>query len=444
MDRLIAEFRGRIANTAGDSVLAEFPSVVDAVQCAVAVQERLTDANSGVAEDRAVSFRIGIHVGDVMIRGADLLGDGVNIAARVEQFADPGGVCISGKAYDEVEGKLPFAFRDRGEQQLKGIARPLRVFAVSARAAAIDGEAGGITSTATAKPLSLPDKPSIAVLPFENMSGDPEQEYFADGVVEDLITALSRIRSFFVIARNSSFTYKGKAVDIRQVGRELGVRYVLEGSIRKAGHRVRITGQLIEAATGRHIWADKFDGALEDIFELQDRITESVVSAIEPTLTASEIDIATAKSSESLSAYDLYLRALPETYRLDREAYQRAEELLRQAVELDPKSADALAALTFVKSRFILNGWASLEDVKAEVLELARRAIHADPDHGVALANASWAYAALDVMKRRWLWRSEHFGRIRTPPWFGDSAVGSSSIAPSSTGLSHSSRQACG
>jgi TolB-like protein len=302
MDGLIAAHGGRIANTAGDSVLAEFPSAVDAVQCAVAVQEKLGDTSAGVPEDRRLLFRIGLHVGDVVVRGRDLLGDGVNIAARLEALCEPGGICISDAAHRHVRKALPLAYTDLGEQHVKNIDEPVRVFAVKSAAAAARPSAP--------KPLPLPDKPSIAVLPFTNMSGELEQEYFGDGLVEDIITALSRFRGLFVIARNSSFTYEGIPVDVRRVGRELGVRYVLEGSVRKAGNRLRITGQLIEAATGAHVWADRFDGALEDVFELQDRITQGVIAAIVPTLEQAEVERARRKPTGSLDAYDCYLRGL--------------------------------------------------------------------------------------------------------------------------------------
>jgi adenylate cyclase len=249
MDGLIAEHGGRIANTAGDSVLAEFPIVVDAVQCAVAVQEKLREANAGLADERRLQFRIGVHVGDVMVKGGDLLGDGVNVAARVQALAEPGGVWISGRAHDEVEGKLPHWFEDKGEQEVKGIARPIRVYALA--------DVSSTGKPKQVKALRLPDKLSIAVLPFTNMSGDPEQEYFADGVAEEITTALGRLRGFFVIARNSAFTYKGHAVSVQRVGRDLGVRYVLEGSVRKTGDRVRIGVQLAHAATGREIWSER-------------------------------------------------------------------------------------------------------------------------------------------------------------------------------------------
>jgi adenylate cyclase len=328
MDDLIASHGGRIANTAGDSVLAEFPSVVDAVECAVAVQEMLGKANSGVAEEQVLRFRIGVHVGDVMVRGGDLLGDGVNVAARLEQMANPGGVCVSGRAYEEIEGKLALAFEDRGEQQVKNIARPVRVYAV----------ATGSTSPRGTRLFPIPDRPSIAVLPFTNMSGDPEQEYFADGITEELITALNRVKWFFVIARNSSFTYKGRAVDVKQVGRDLGVRYVLGGSVRKSGNRLRITGQLIEASTGHHIWADRFDGRLEDVFELQDTITDAIVAAIEPNVREVEVQRSRSKSTESLQAYDLCLQALPNiNFVISKpENNDKAMFLLFKAIALDP------------------------------------------------------------------------------------------------------------
>jgi TolB-like protein/class 3 adenylate cyclase len=267
MDRLIASHRGRIFNTAGDSVVADFASTVDAVQCAVAVREAIGKGNTGRSEGEPMQFRIGIHVGDIIVQGENLFGDAVNVAARLEAIAEPGGVCVSRVVRDQVRDKVNYAFEDLGEQQVKNIARPVRLYRVRDNATPIERRL-----RVTPQPLPLPDKPSIAVLPFANMSGDPEQEYFADGMVEEIITALSRIRWLFVIARNSTFTYKGQAVDVKQVGRELGVRYILEGSVRKAGGRVRITSQLIDASTGTHLWADHFDGSLEDVFELQDRV----------------------------------------------------------------------------------------------------------------------------------------------------------------------------
>jgi len=277
LDPQIAEHHGRIVNTTGDGMLVEFASVVDAVRCAVAVQQAMPEQNANVAADNRIELRIGINLGDVIVEGDDLYGDGVNIAARIEALADAGGVFVSNTVHDHVRDRLPFVFEDLGEQQVKNIARPVHVWRVRLG-----------TKPATSAPLPRPDKPSIAVLPFANMSGDPEQEYFADGMVEEIITALSRIKWLFVIARNSSFTYKGQAVDVKQVGRELGVRYVLEGSVRQAGGRVRITAQLIDATTGAHLWADRFDGSLEDVFELQDKVASSVAGVIEPALQAAE------------------------------------------------------------------------------------------------------------------------------------------------------------
>ena len=295
----VNDHQGRVVKTTGDGILVEFSSPVEAVRCATEIQECLA-ATGSRESPKALQLRIGINLGDIIIEAdGDIYGDGVNVAARLEQMAEPGGIWDSGKVYEEVRDKLPYSFEDQGEQQVKNITRPVRVY--SLQAAPTDT---GAPSTRPALPL--PDRPSLAVLPFTNMSGDPEQEYFADGVVEEIITALSRVRWFFVIARNSSFTYKGRSVDIRQVGRELGVRYVLEGSIRKAGSRVRVTGQLIEAANGRHVWADRFDGELADIFDLQDRITESVVGAIEPSISRAEIERSSAKPTHDLDAYDLY------------------------------------------------------------------------------------------------------------------------------------------
>jgi adenylate cyclase len=309
IDPTIAAYRGRIVKTTGDGMLVEFASAVDAARCAIDVQRGMAVQNADVSQEVRLEFRIGVHVGDIIIDDNDIFGDGVNIAARLEGIAEPGGVCISDDAQRQVRGKLDVAFDDIGPQALKNIAEPMRVWRVRLGGAPVAAAAGNVAQSA--QPLALPEKPSIAVLPFQNLSGDPEKEYFADGMVEDIITALSKVKWFFVIARNSSFTYKGKHVDIRQVGRELGVRYVLEGSIRKAGNRIRITGQLIEAATGSHVWADKLEGDLEDIFDLQDRITETVVAAIEPSLNFAEIRRSSSKPTDSLDAYDFYLRALP-------------------------------------------------------------------------------------------------------------------------------------
>ena len=328
LDPKIAEHRGRIVKTTGDGMLVEFASAVDAARCAVEVQRDMAGRNAGVAPDKRIDLRIGIHVGDIIIDGDDIFGDGVNIAARLEGIAEPGGICISDDAQRQILGKVEVAFDDLGEQTLKNIARPMRTYRMRAAADAV--------AQATTTALALPDKPSIAVLPFQNMSGDPEQEYFADGMVEDIITALSRFKSLFVIARNSSFTYKGRAVDIKQVGRELGVRYVLEGSVRKAAGRVRITGQLIDSETGNHLWADRFDGSLEDIFDLQDQMTSSVVGAIAPRIDQAEMERARRKPVEKLDAYDCFLRGLPCARVITRESQDEALRLFYQAIDLDP------------------------------------------------------------------------------------------------------------
>jgi adenylate cyclase len=296
LDPKISEHKGRIVKTTGDGLLVEFASVVDAVRCAAAVQQAMPERNAGVAADNRIELRIGINLGDVIVEGDDLYGDGVNIAARVEALADAGGVFVSNTVHDQVRDRLPFAFEDLGEQQVKNITRPVRVYRVR--------NVEVVARSPPAPALPLPDKPSIAVLPFANMSGDPEQEYFADGMVEEITTALSRIRWLFVIARNSSFKYKAQAIDVKQVGRELGVRYVLEGSVRKAGGRVRITAQLIDALSDAHLWADRFDGLLEDVFDLQDQVAISVAGVIEPTLRAAEIRRSSGRPTHDLTAYD--------------------------------------------------------------------------------------------------------------------------------------------
>ena len=387
LDRFIGENRGRIANTAGDSVLAEFGSAVDAVKCAVDAQTALADANSSLPPDCRINFRIGVHIGDVMVQAGDLFGDGVNIAARLQALAKPGAVCISGATYDQVRKVLPTTFEDLGAQQVKNIHEPIRTYQVV--------DANGRAHFPPGKPKNfppLPDKPSIAVLPFQNMSGDADQEYFADGMVEDIITALSRFKSLFVIARNSSFTYKGKAVDIKQVGRELGVRYVLEGSVRKAGGKVRITGQLIDASSGAHLWADRFDGLLDDIFELQDNVTSSVVSAIAPRLEQAEIDRSERKPTESLDAIDLYYRAIQSYWRVTRQGNEKALQLARQAISHDPNFAAAygVALACFAQRRD--EGWQKDDDA-AEVKQYALRGIEAGADDAFALSRAAYFFS---------------------------------------------------
>jgi TolB-like protein len=385
IDRLIGQHRGRIANTAGDSVLAEFPSVVDALQCAVEVQKELGEANDGVPDDRRMSFRIGIHVGDVMVRGGDLLGDGVNIAARLQALAEPGGLCLSGVAYEYVKQSALVQFRDLGPQTVKNIGHSIRAYA-----SANEGAADAIE----ANPPAVPDKPSIAVLPFANMSGDVEQEYFADGLVEDLITGLSRFKSLLVIARNSSFTYKSRAVDVKQVGRELGVRYVLEGSVRKAATRVRIAAQLIEAESGVHVWAERYEGSLEDIFAVQDELTASLLGALGGQLEKAEIARAKRKRPTNLDAYDLFLRALATMRTYTPEGLEEALRLYHSAIEADPEFAAAYAgaAMCYV-IRKLRNWMVNREWEVAETARLARRAVLLGGDDGLALCYAGQALA---------------------------------------------------
>jgi adenylate cyclase len=387
VDPAIAGHNGRIVKTTGDGLLVEFGSAVDAVTCAMAVQELMTERK----DQSTIAFRIGINVGDIIIDGGDIFGDGVNVAARVENECEPGGVCLSDDAFRHVRGKTAFAFDDLGERSLKNIDRPVRLYAArstSSTSATIKAPVD------TAKQLSLPDRPSIAVLPFQNMSGDAEQDYFADGMVEDIITALSRFKSLFVIARNSSFTYKGKAVDIKQVGRELGVRYVLEGSVRKSGGRVRITGQLIEAATGAHIWADKIDGALEDVFELQDEVTQRVVGAIEPSITQAEINRAQEKATSNLDAYDLYLKALAVHYPQTPDDIAEALRLLDRAIELDPNYSWAKAFAAYIHAFKVTQGWVKRIDQEAG-RKLAREAIVLSRDDPNTLGYAAHALAIL-------------------------------------------------
>jgi adenylate cyclase len=373
LDPKIAEHRGRIVKTTGDGLLVEFASVVDAVRCAVAVQQAMPERNIGIAADNRIELRIGINLGDVIVEGDDLYGDGVNIAARIEALADAGGVFVSNTVHDHVRDRLPFVFQDLGEQQVKNIARAVRVYRVSVAGTyspTLPSPAGG--GGLERGSLSLPDKPSLAVLPFQNMTGDTEQDYFVDGVVEEITTAISRLPWLFVIARNSSFTYKGRAVDVKQAARELGVRYVLEGSVRKAGNRVRITGQLIDTATGAHIWADRFDGALDDIFELQDEVASSVVGAIEPKLRSAEIERARRKPTESLDAYDLYLRALEEGYRDTEEGTRLAIDLARQTLNIDPSYAPAATLVGLCSHNLRVRGWGPVRILRSRRLSVSR------------------------------------------------------------------------
>jgi TolB-like protein/class 3 adenylate cyclase len=392
-DPKVTDHRGRIVKNTGDGALVEFASVVDAVRCADEIQRSVAEQNTDVPQDKRIEFRIGIHVGDIIIADDDIFGDGVNIAVRLEGIAEPGGICISDDAHRQVRGKVESTLEDMGSQSLKNIAEPMRAWRVR-----IGPSSSPATKppTETAQPLALPDKPSIAVLPFQNMSGDTEQEYFADGMVEDIITGLSRSNSLFVIARHSSFTYKGKAVDIKQVGRDLGVRYVLEGSVRKAGNRVRITGQLIDATTGAHLWADRFDSQLEDIFDLQDQVTSCVIGAIFPRLERAEIERAKRKPTESLQAYDYYLRALSSFYQFTREQNIEALRLSQAANVIDPEfaAAYAIGAYSHLQRKFF--GWRSdAAQERVEARRLVKRAIELGKDDPTVLARAGQVISEL-------------------------------------------------
>lgn len=382
-DPKVAEHHGRIVKTTGDGFLAEFASAVDAVRCAVEIQRAMAERNTAIPEDRRIKFRIGINVGDVLIDEGDIYGDGVNIAARLEVLASPGAICLSEDAYNQIKNKLTLNVSDIGEQHLKNIARQVRVYAVW-----LDGLLDRPT-------LALPDKPSIAVLPFQNMSGDPEQEYFADGMVEEIITALSRVRWLFVIARNSSFIYRGRAVDVKQIGRELGVRYVLEGSVRKSGGRIRITAQLIDALTGAHLWADRYDRDLADIFAVQDEITSSVAAIIEPALAEAERQRVLRKPPGSLDVWETYQRGLWHFYKYDADENRVAQNLFRRAIELDPNFAAGHHGLAFAQH---LDSWLystpSWTEVARSGLEEARTAVLLDEKD-------SMAHAVLSFMQER-------------------------------------------
>lgn len=378
----VSRHRGRVVKVMGDGVLVEFASPIDAVECAVALQKRFDAANCEVAQDRHIVLRIGINLGDVIVQGSDLFGDGVNIAARLESIAEPGGICVSAKVFAEIRGKVAVGLVDAGEVVLKNIASPMRVYRIAPHNPDPQTAPVGISP-----PL---DKPSIAVLPFENMSGDAEQDYFADGVVEDIITALSRRRQLFVIARNSSFIYKGHAVDVKQVGRELGVRYVLEGSLRRAGERLRITAQLIDTANGSHLWAERYDGALADVFDLQDRIASSIAGAIIPTVELAEIALARSKPPGSTDAYDSYLRGAASFLRRNAEGISEALSHFLEAIRLDPSYAAAYAFAGHCYTiRMAVSSGSVSEDDMVQAERMALKAVELAPNDDLVLTFAA-------------------------------------------------------
>jgi adenylate cyclase len=397
IDPTIAVHNGRVIKRTGDGALVEFRSVVDAVRCAIEVQNAMLERNAGVPQDRRIEFRIGIHLGDVVEESdGDLMGDGVNIASRLEGVAAPGAICLSEDAYRQVKARLDLSVSDLGSTQLKNIAEPIRVY--SLRVGTAGPKATATAEPATSRPAPAPPKLSIAVLPFANMSGDAEQDYFADGISEDLITALSKLSQLFVIARNSSFTFKGKNVNIQEVGTKLGVRHVLEGSVRKSGNRVRITAQLIDATSGGHLWAERFDRDLTDIFAVQDDVTQQIVGALAVNLTEGDQKRLTPKHTRSTEAYDYFLRGRELWHRLTKETNIAARDLLQHAVELDPNFASAHAFLALTHGLDYLNRWSASPTRSIEQAEdVARRAVALDD----ADPWAHWALGLVNLYTRR-------------------------------------------
>jgi adenylate cyclase len=395
-DPKIKEHRGRIVKTTGDGLLVEFASVVDAVRCAVDVQREMVERNTCVPVERRIEFRMGINLGDIIIDKRDIYGDGVNVAARLEALAEPGGICVSRVVRDQVRDKLNFAFEDMGEQQVKNIARPIWTHRIRlADEASAPCALALAPAMAPQPPLPLPDKPSVAVLPFTNMSGDPEQEFVSDGIAEDVITALSRYPSLFVIARNSSFTYKGRAIDVKTVGRELGVRYVLEGSVRKAGNRIRVTAQLIDAESNNHVWAERYDRDLADIFAVQDEITESVTIAIAPAIADAELHRAVRKAPGSLDSWAAYQRGLWHLSEAKSDNNEAAQGFFQQAINLDPTFAGGYSglALAQLQAAAVYQKLGLLE-AQSSAEALARRAVALDGADAEARSCLGWSLQA--------------------------------------------------
>lgn len=377
IDPKIAEHHGRIVKTTGDGALVEFGSAVDAVRCAVDIQRAMVKRNADKPEDRRIEFRIGVNVGDIIIDEGDIFGDGVNIAARIETLASPGGICLSDNAYQQIKGKISLEVSDMGEQCLKNITQAIRVYCVQ-----FDG-----ATTAPRKQLNLPDKPSIAVLPFDNMSAEPGQDYIADGIVEAITAALSRIRTFFVIARSSAFTYKGRAINARDIGKELGVAYLLEGSVQKSGTRLRIIAQLIETESGAHVWSSRYDGTIDDIFDLQDRIMEQVAGALHPSIRIAEIERSRRKRPQDLGSYDYTMRAMPHVWALEKEESAKALELLEKALAIDPQYPLALSLAGWCHAQRSVYNWADdIAESQAKARALAERAAELSGDDPIILA----------------------------------------------------------
>ena len=398
IDPTIAVHNGRVIKRTGDGALVEFRSVVDAVRCAIEVQNGMAERNAGVQQDRRIEFRIGIHLGDVVEESdGDLMGDGVNIASRLEGIATPSAICLSEDAYRQVKARLDLSVSDLGVMQLKNIAEPIRVYSLQISAAA-EAKPAVTAGAGPHAPAKSPPELSIAVLPFVNMSGDAEQEYFADGISEDIITALSKLSQLFVIARNSSFTFKGRSVNVQEVGRNLNVRYVLEGSVRKSGNKVRITAQLIDATTGGHQWAERFDRDLSDIFAVQDDVTQQIVGALELKLTAGDQQRLAAEQTQNLEAYDCFLRGREHMWRLTREQNIEGQQLLRRAIDLDPNFAPAHAFLAVAQALAYVNQWSQSPSKSLEqAIVSATQAVALDDRYPYA----HWALGVTSLYLRR-------------------------------------------
>ncbi|MEM8971368.1 MAG: adenylate/guanylate cyclase domain-containing protein [Pseudomonadota bacterium] len=386
----LAEFNGRVVKLMGDGLLAEFSSVVEAVQCAIQLQQSMADREPGVSSDQRVQLRIGVNLGDIIVEDSDIYGDGVNIAARLEGLAEPGGICITSVVRESLGNRINEDFEDTGLHEVKNIARPIHVYRWSSQKPAMANASGGEAA------LALPDKPSIVVLPFDNMSGDPSQEYFADGIVEAITAALANIRSFFVIARNTAFTYKGKHIDVRAVGQEIGVGYALEGSVQRAGNRIRITAQLIETQNGAHVWAQKFDGSVDEIFELQDQITEQVAGSLQPSIHQAEIEKVRRKRPQDMGAYDLTMRALPHVWVLEKEESGKALDFLSKALEIDPDYPLALSLAAWSHAQRAVYNWAEdTEASKREAIRLAEKAANLSGDDPLVLSVLGTAHTVV-------------------------------------------------